>query len=114
MPAAASSAGAAKAPAALTVDVSTEDQSSALEESAALRPRAIKINFQGAFIMEEDEGSPVLERSRQNSFEADMNNLDGDDIPAFLHDTSDIRLPNHSAVVSHVAVDVSFPAIDLI
>ena len=55
---------------------------SALEE-VILSPGAVSINVKGAFIAEDasvDDGA--------------------------FHETHDIRLPNHKAVVSHVALDV--------
>ncbi len=54
-------------------------------------PGAVKINVKGAFIVE-DEASGAGTEAEDGA----------------QHDT-DIRLPNHSAVVSHVALDVSFP-----
>lgn len=57
-------------------------------------PGTIKINVEGAFIV--DDESPKLEAE------------DAADIE-YVHDTKDIRLPNHTAVVSHVAVDVRIP-----
>lgn len=53
-----------------------------------LRPGPVRINVQGAFIVDEE---PVTPRSED-----------------YEHDPRDIRLPNHTAVVSHIAVDVSF------
>lgn len=68
-------------------------------DSAILSPGAVRINFQGAFIVDEepltssssaDEGSPPRQSPpRQN------------------HATQGIRLPNHKAIVSHVALDAS-------
>lgn len=52
-----------------------------------LRPGTVRINVQGAFIVDDE---PVTPRSED-----------------YEHDPRDIRLPNHTAVVSHVAVDVS-------
>lgn len=57
-------------------------------------PGAIKINVQGAFIVDQETPSPVLEA------------VDGLDCK---HDSKDIRLPNHTVAVSHVAVDVCLP-----
>ena len=58
-------------------------------DDAILSPGAVKINVKGAFIVE-DEASGTSTPTE-----------DG-----VQHDT-DIRLPNHRAVVSHVALDVS-------
>ncbi|KAF2645137.1 pantothenate kinase 4 [Massarina eburnea CBS 473.64] len=55
-------------------------------QETILRPGTVRINVQGAFISDEE---PLTPRS--------------DD---YDHDTRDIRLPNHTAVVSHVAVDI--------
>ena len=54
-----------------------------------LSPGAVKINVQGAFIVDEvtsDNGNKPQDGAQ--------------------HDTRDIRLPNHKAVVSHVALDI--------
>jgi hypothetical protein len=51
-------------------------------------PGNVRINVQGAFIVDEEQpGTPQSED--------------------YEHDPHDIRLPNHTSVVSHVAVDVS-------
>ncbi|KAF2232451.1 pantothenate kinase-like protein [Viridothelium virens] len=55
------------------------------------QPGTIKINVEGAFIVDDD--------SSQSEFE------DADEFE-YVHDTNDIRLPNHTAVVSHIAVDI--------
>lgn len=58
-------------------------------DQTILSPGTVSINVQGAFIVEENpSNSPTS----------------GDD--GAQHDT-DIRLPNHKAVVSHVALDAS-------
>ena len=62
-----------------------------LLDETILSPGTVKINVQGAFIVDEV--------SNANGLDADT---------ACQHDTNDIRLPNHKAVVSHVALDVSF------
>jgi len=51
-------------------------------------PGAVRINVQGAFIVDEEE--PSTPKSED-----------------YEHDPRDIRLPNHTGVVSHIAVDVS-------
>lgn len=56
-------------------------------QDTILHPGTVRINVQGAFIVDDE---PVTPRS--------------DD---YEHDPRDIRLPNHTALVSHVAVDVS-------
>ncbi|PSN66747.1 fumble-domain-containing protein [Corynespora cassiicola Philippines] len=55
-------------------------------EDTILHPGNVRINVQGAFIVDEE---PVTPRS--------------DD---YEHDPRDIRLPNHTSVVSHIAVDI--------
>ena len=57
-------------------------------DSTIIHPGSVKINVQGAFIVDQDSGSP-------NGF-----------VNGGSHETKDIRLPNHTAVVSHIAVDV--------
>lgn len=65
-------------------------------------PGDVRINVKGAFIVDGDEevGTP------------------GEDFDenGYQHDRKDIRLPNHKAVVSHIAVDVRrlvFPPLSL-
>ncbi len=57
------------------------------------RPGVVKINVEGAFLVDESPPTPVL---------ASIDAENGGPRP-----TQDIRLPHHMAVVSHVAVDVS-------
>lgn len=60
--------------------------------AAITNPGAVKINVEGAFIVDEEP------RSRSRSpIEAD----------GVHYESKDIRLPHHTGVVSHVAVDVS-------
>jgi hypothetical protein len=59
-------------------------------DSTISHPGSVKINVKGAFIVDHDSVSP--NRSVVNGGS---------------HDSKDIRLPNHTAVVSHIAVDVS-------
>jgi hypothetical protein len=58
-------------------------------EDTILRPGTVRINVQGAFI--------VIDEPSTRSYD-------------YEHDPKDIRLPNHTAVVSHIAVDVSMHA----
>lgn len=60
-------------------------------DSTINHPGSVKINVKGAFIVDQEVASPssVLATANGGS-----------------HDTKDIRLPNHTAVVSHIAVDV--------
>lgn len=53
------------------------------------RPGTVKINVTGAFIIEEGSTTPQPQ---------------DEDGP--LHETKDIRLPHHTSIVSHVAVDI--------
>jgi type II pantothenate kinase len=55
--------------------------------SAVIHPGSVRINVTGAFIV---DSSPP-----------------GTPTNGAHHDTKDIRLPNHTAVVSHIAIDVS-------
>jgi type II pantothenate kinase len=56
-------------------------------QEAILHPGSVRINVQGAFIVDEEQpGTPQSED--------------------YEHDPQDIRLPNHTAVVSHIALDV--------
>ena len=57
-------------------------------------PGAVRINFQGAFIVDEELSTP---------------SASADDVGPIHHNhaTQGIRLPNHQAVVSHVALDAS-------
>ena len=70
---------------------SSDDPTAQARPDAISHPGAIRINVQGAFIIDQDSVSPVIEA------------VDGID---YQHDTKDIRLPNHKIAVSHVAVDV--------
>lgn len=66
-------------------------------DSTITHPGSVKINVQGAFIVNED--SALANGTAENGAH---------------HETTDIRLPNHTAVVSHVAVDVricGFPSL---
>lgn len=55
-----------------------------------IHPGSVKINVKGAFIVDQESNTPIRAASNGGS-----------------HETKDIRLPNHTAVVSHIAVDVS-------
>ncbi|KAE9372400.1 fumble-domain-containing protein [Stipitochalara longipes BDJ] len=60
-------------------------------DSTITHPGSVKINVTGAFIVDQDSGSPTNGNGYTNGGS---------------HDTKDIRLPNHTAVVSHIAVDI--------
>ncbi|KAH0538813.1 hypothetical protein FGG08_004589 [Glutinoglossum americanum] len=56
-------------------------------DSTITHPGSVKINVLGAFIVNEEPSSMTAGNASH-------------------HDTKDIRLPNHTAVVSHIAVDI--------
>lgn len=64
-------------------------------DSTIIKPGSVKINVKGAFIVDPDMATPS------------NGNGNGRGSPTH-HETSDIRLPNHTAVVSHIAIDVRF------
>jgi hypothetical protein len=64
-------------------------------DSTITRPGSVKINVKGAFIVDPDASTP-----------AQANGSDNGRVSPSHHETSDIRLPNHTAIVSHIAVDV--------
>lgn len=63
-------------------------------DSTITHPGSVKINVKGAFIVDQDSVSP------------------NGSVNGRSYDTKDIRLPNHTAVVSHIAVDVCLPLSD--
>lgn len=76
--------------------VPTNDDSAAVEGDAPGRtprapphPASVKINVEGAFIVDDDSG-----------------NRNGTGSEYVFREHKDIRLPYHTDVVSHVAVDV--------
>ncbi len=64
-------------------------------DNTIIHPGSVKINVKGAFIVDNniDSGSPDGHGYSNGG----------------SHETKDIRLPNHTAVVSHIAVDVRIP-----
>lgn len=68
-------------------------------DSTIIRPGSVKINVKGAFIVDPDMATPSNGNGNGNG--------NGRGSPTH-HETSDIRLPNHTAVVSHIAIDVRF------
>lgn len=72
--------------------------SSAGMQQAIAQPGSIKINVAGAHIIDHDEDSSP-ERSPTTSHSEN-------DEHSYQHHKRDIRLPNHTAVVSHVAADI--------
>lgn len=70
--------------------------SSAAEMLSAIQdPGSVTINVAGAYIVKHEETVP-RENAAQDPIDDDV----------YEHDKRDIRLPNHSAVVSHVAADI--------
>lgn len=65
-------------------------------------PGDVKINVQGAFIVDKDQSCRMPELLQEIALERVTSN----DPEPLLNDTNDIRLPNHKAIVSHIAVDV--------
>jgi hypothetical protein len=68
-------------------------------ESTIIHPGSVRINVKGAFIVDPGSNSPA-----NPSNPATTTNT-GRGSPTHP-ETSDIRLPNHTAVVSHIAIDV--------
>ena len=66
-----------------------QEQKNSFLHDPILSPGAVKINVQGAFIVDQE---PTHTPDRPDN--------------GAQHDTRDIRLPNHRAVVSHVALDI--------
>ncbi|KAL6713531.1 hypothetical protein ACLMJK_008996 [Lecanora helva] len=66
-----------------------QDRKKSLLDETILAPGAVRINVQGAFIADQVE-------AHEDSLSED----------GAQHDSRDIRLPNHKAVVSHVALDI--------
>lgn len=65
-------------------------------EQAITNPGSVKINVKGAFIVDDDPRSKSPVRAEGVHYEG-----------------QDIRLPHHTGVVSHVAVDVRYLKISL-
>lgn len=90
--------------------------------SAIVKPGDVRINVQGAFIVsdggDDGQGSNGSNGSNGNDGSNGNNGNNagnsrkdaGPPETEYEHDSRDIRLPNHTAVVSHVAVDVSTDA----
>ncbi|KHJ31512.1 putative pantothenate kinase [Erysiphe necator] len=62
-------------------------------DNTIIHPGSVKINVEGAFIVDEDSAA-----KDGNHLTVTANGAS--------HSTKDIRLPNHTAVVSHIAVDI--------
>jgi type II pantothenate kinase len=74
------------------VDTSSRRKRPNRLEQAITNPGAVKINVTGAFIVDDEPRS-------KSPVEAE----------GVHYENKDIRLPHHTGVVSHVAVDVSYP-----
>jgi len=61
-------------------------------DSTISHPGSVRINVKGAFIVDPGAATPANGRGSPDH-----------------HQTQDIRLPNHHAVVSHIALDVCAP-----
>jgi len=82
------------APAAPTSSTTPRVQTSTTEiDSTIIHPGSVRINVKGAFIVDQDSASPSGTPASRPSY-----------------GTKDIRLPYHTAVVSHIAVDVRAPS----
>lgn len=86
-----------------TTGTSTRPSTARNDDDAVLHPGTIKINVKGAFIV--DDETPA--QSTEASPAIGPGERPDEDWPDYKHDTNDIRLPNQSGAVSHVAVDVS-------
>ncbi|PON29630.1 hypothetical protein TGAM01_v201878 [Trichoderma gamsii] len=71
-------------------------------DSTITRPGSVKINVQGAFIVDPDAATPA------------QNGSDNGRVSPSHHETSDIRLPNHTGIVSHIAVDIGGSLVKLV
>lgn len=60
-------------------------------------PGSVRINVKGAFIVDQDSSTPT---------HSDDGRSGSPGRSPVRHETQDIRLPNHTAVVSHIAIDV--------
>ncbi|PFH57967.1 hypothetical protein XA68_14328 [Ophiocordyceps unilateralis] len=72
-------------------------------DNTITRPGSVKINVKGAFIVDAETCSPAPGRIQAS----------GSGSPT-RRETSDIRLPNHTAVVSHIAIDIGGSLIKLV
>ncbi|KAH7158077.1 fumble-domain-containing protein [Dactylonectria estremocensis] len=79
-------------------------------DSTINRPGSVKINVQGAFIVDPDTSTPASGGGGATAVaaaaHANANANNGRVSPSSHPETSDIRLPNHTAVVSHIAIDI--------
>jgi type II pantothenate kinase len=75
-------------------------------------PGSVRINFQGAYIIDEEDSSissssdsPIIEPEDDYGFEEPVGETRS------RRYTKEIRLPNHKGRVSHLAVDVSYSSL---
>jgi type II pantothenate kinase len=71
-------------------------------DSTIIRPGSVKINVKGAFIVDPDTATPA---STSGASAGGLTSINGRMSPTHP-ETSDIRLPYHTAIVSHIAIDV--------
>ncbi|ORY60524.1 pantothenate kinase [Pseudomassariella vexata] len=64
-------------------------------DSTISHPGSVRINVKGAFIVDTTPGPGTP-----------AGGINGSPVGSSAHETKDIRLPNHTAVVSHIAVDI--------
>jgi len=71
-------------------------------------PNYVEINVSGAYIVEKDAAEIAALESVNSSFCNTRSTSPVNDItePLFEHDRRDIRLPNHSTIVTHVGLDI--------
>ena len=72
------------------INLAATDSESSTIDDRIHRPGTVDIDVTGAFITDDGAATPIAP---------------GND--GARHETEDIRLPHHTSVVSHVAVDVS-------
>lgn len=73
-------------------------------DSTIIHPGSVRINVKGAFIVDTPE--PRSPAAIAAAAAANGNGVPPPAQGSSYHETKDIRLPNHTAVVSHIAVDV--------
>lgn len=81
-----------------------EDHAAQRLQEAILHPGSVKINVKGAFIVDEQPAEQQNGNANGNGNGNGASFGGGDGIH---YEHKDIRLPHHTDVVSHVAVDVS-------
>lgn len=77
-------------------------------QSTISQPGSIKINVEGAYIIphsNEDSDSPPSTQESNSNNDSPPSTHEGEE-QSYQHHKRDIRLPNHTSVVSHVAADI--------